>query len=86
MGIRQFKPVTKGTRFRTVSDGLPHALLLPAHVRRPDAGDLHAEELLDRRADLRLRRVGMHLEGVFAAVLIRRRALLGDQRAHDGAM
>jgi len=43
----------------TVSDGLPHALLLPAHVRRPDAGDLHTEELLDGSASIDLSPYGI---------------------------
>src|SRR6476661_2322584 len=66
--------------------GLAHALFLTALVGRPDARDLHAEELLDRLADLRLRRVGMNFERVFAALLISRRGLLGDERADDGTM
>src|SRR5262245_55977816 len=71
---------------RTTTDASTHALFLAAHVRGPDASHFHAEQLLDRRANLRLRCVGMHFEGVLAAILIRGRALLGDQRTHDSAM
>src|SRR4051812_27547263 len=70
----------------TTTDVGAHALGLAALVGRPDAGDLHAEELLDRSADLRLRRVGVDFERVLAALLISRRGLLGDDRADDGAV
>src|SRR3954464_7130412 len=70
----------------TAADGLAHALLLAAHVRRPHASDFHAEELLDGRANLRLGGIGVHLEGVLPAILIRRRALFGDERADNGLM
>src|SRR5678815_4019387 len=70
----------------TTADVAAHALFLAAHVRRPYAGDFHAEQLLDRRADLRLRRVRMNLEGVLAFRLIRGRCLFGDDRPHDGPM
>src|SRR5687768_8456096 len=63
-----------------------HALLLPALVRRPDAGHLDPEQLLDRGTDLRLRRLGMDLECVLTALLIGSGALLGDQRPHDRAV
>src|SRR5688572_11369378 len=63
-----------------------HALLLAALIRRPHTRHLDPEQLLDRRADLRLRRVGVHLERVLAALLVRGRALLGDQRPHDRAV
>src|SRR6185436_14100567 len=68
------------------ADVVAHALRLAALIGRPDAGDLHAEELLDRFADLRLRRVGVDFERVLAALLISRRGLLGDDRADDGAV
>src|SRR6185503_21164405 len=71
---------------RTTVDVVAHELRLAALVGPPDPGDLHAEELLDRGADLRLRRVGVDFERVFAALLITRRGLLGDDRADDGAM
>src|SRR5512146_1556449 len=71
---------------RTATDRASHALLLAALVRGPDTGDVYAEQLLDRGADLRLGRVGVHLEGVFPARHVRCRGLLGDQRPHDGAM
>src|SRR3954462_510669 len=70
----------------TTTGRLAHALFLAALIGRPDAGDLHAEELLDRGADLRLRRVGVNFKSVLAALLISRRGLLGDDRAHDRAM
>src|SRR3954469_8363248 len=68
------------------ADVVAHALRLAALIGRPDASDFHAEELLDRCADLRLRRVGVNFERVLAALLISRRGLLGDDRADDGAM
>src|SRR3954465_9710609 len=71
---------------RTTADVGAHALDLAALIGRPDASDFHPEELLDRLADLRLRRVGVDFERVFAALLISVGALLGDDRADDGAM
>src|SRR3954469_10019987 len=70
----------------TTSDVGAHALGLAALVGGPDAGDLHAEELLDRQADLRLRRVGVDFERVLAALLVTEGCLLGHDRADDGAM
>src|ERR1043165_6780694 len=70
----------------TTADVGAHALGLAALVGRPDAGDSDAEELLDRGADLRLRRVGVDFERVFAALLVAERRLLGHDRADDGAM
>src|SRR5205814_9788605 len=69
---------------RPTADELAHALFLPALIRGPHVGHLHAEQLLDGRANLRLRRIRMDLKRVLAAVLIRRRGLLGDQGTDDG--
>src|SRR3989440_10726141 len=52
-----------------------------AHVGH---GDL--EQRLDRRADLRLGRRGVHAEGVLLACLVGRRGFLGDDRTHDQAV
>src|SRR3569623_1528041 len=68
---------------RLATGRLAYALRLAALVRRPHTRDVHGEQLLDRAPDVRLRRVGVHLDRVLAALLIRRRALLGDDRADD---
>src|SRR5688500_7553944 len=57
---------------------------LPPLLRGPHSRHLHTPELLDRLADRRLRRFGMNLERVLAPLLVRHRALLGDDRADDG--
>src|SRR3569833_1841653 len=71
---------------RLAADVVADALGLAALVRRPHAGHLPTEQLLDGRAELRLRGVGMHLELVLAAVLIGGRRLLGDDWTYDRAM
>src|SRR2546423_9546101 len=68
----------------TTSDRLTDATILAAMVRGPDAGDRHVEELLDRVSDLSLRRFRMNTERVLAAILVRPRGLLGDDRRDDG--
>jgi hypothetical protein len=72
--------------WRTTTDLLSNPALLSALVGSPDARDLHAEQFLDGGADGRLGRIARDAERVFAALLIRRRALLGDDRADDCAM
>src|SRR5215469_6252453 len=59
------------------------AAVLAQAVLRPHLGDLHAEQLLDRRLDLVLGRplVDLEREGVAVRGLVR--ALLGDERPHD---
>src|ERR1043166_3234141 len=71
---------------RAVARRLPHAAELSPLLRRPHAGDLHAEELLDGLPDLRLGSVGMDLERVLGAILIGGRRLLGDVRTDDRAI
>src|SRR5215467_3901048 len=56
---------------------------LGAHHQRPDVRHRHIEQLLDRRPDLGLRRLGVDPEGVFLARLVGRRRLLGDHRPDD---
>src|SRR5919205_3967807 len=62
--------------------GQPAALGLGAHRRGADLDDLDVEQLLDRLADLRLVRVGMHAERVLV-VRGEHVALLADDRADD---
>src|SRR5829696_342994 len=71
---------------RLAPDALPHPLVLPAVVRRPHSGHLDAEQRLNGLANLQLVGVGVHLEVVLPAVLVRDRARFGDERPHDGAM
>src|SRR3954469_13750824 len=71
---------------RTAASRLANATQLAALVRRPDSGDLHPEQLLDRLADCRLRRGRRNLECVLAPILPGDGRLLGDDRADDGAM
>src|SRR6476661_8169218 len=63
--------------------GPPPHHLVPAHLHRADGRDGYAEELLERRADLVLVGLGVHLEGVDLRRLIRGRALLGHDRPYD---
>src|ERR1700680_909301 len=69
----------------TTADDLSHAAIFTAVVRGPDAGDRDVEELLDRFSDVDLGRLRVHTKGVFTAILIRRRGLLGDDRSDDCA-
>src|SRR5215213_7340227 len=71
---------------RTAASRLANATQLAALVRRPDSGDLHPEQLLDRLADCRLRRVWRNLEHVLTPVLTGDGRLLGHDRTDDGAM
>src|SRR6266542_678708 len=71
---------------RPSTDGAADPARLSALVRRPYAGDLHSEQLLDSCPDGGLRRVAGDAERVFAALLIRRRGLLGDDRTDERAM
>src|SRR5215207_7977487 len=70
----------------TAAGRLSHAAQLAALVGRPDTHHLDSEQLLDRLANRRLRRVGRYLEHVLAAVLPRDGRLLGHERTHDGAI
>src|SRR5690242_14147230 len=54
-----------------------------AHLHGADAGGRDAEQFLQRVTDLVLVRLGVHLEGVHLAGLVRRRALLGDHGPDD---
>src|SRR6266705_5508373 len=54
-----------------------------AHHQGAHVGHGDLEQRLDRRADLRLGRGGVHAEGVLFAGLVGRRGFLGDDRAHD---
>src|SRR5262245_1865363 len=56
---------------------------LGAHHECPDVRHRHVEQFLDRQPDLRLRRLGVHPEGVFLARLVGRRRLLGHHGADD---
>src|SRR5579863_2705518 len=58
------------------------ALLLAAHVDGVDVEHIHAEDLFDGMADLRLRRIRVHDERVLRAEGIRH-GLLGDTRRED---
>src|SRR5665213_850235 len=71
---------------RLATGRLPHALRLAALVRRPHAGHVHLEQLLNRVPDVGLRRIRVNLERVLAALLIRRRTFLGDEGANDGVV
>src|SRR5688500_7552992 len=73
---------------RAAAGGLADAARLATVVRRPDALDLHPEQLLDRLTNRRLGRFRVNLERVLGAfrLLVRRRRLLGQDRAHDGAV
>src|SRR5215216_5256484 len=71
---------------RPAAAGLPHAPHLAALVGRPHARHLDAEQLLDRLLHGQLVRLRVDLEVVLAALLVGHRALLGDDRAHDGAV
>src|SRR5512143_2466652 len=68
---------------RAPADVPPVAALLRAHHEGPDIGDAHAEQLLDRLANLRLGRLDVHAERVFLARLVGGRRLLGHHRSHD---
>src|SRR5689334_18192695 len=57
-----------------------------AHLHGAHSRGRDPEELLQRVADLVLVGLGMHLEGVHLARLVRGRALLGHHRAHDDLM
>src|ERR1043166_1459281 len=58
--------------------------LRPPHLHRPHGGDVDAELVLQRLADLVLVRLGVHLEGVLLPRLEGRGALLGDQGPDHG--
>src|ERR1700686_109741 len=58
----------------------------PTHVGRPDACDLDPEQRFHSLANSGLRGLWYNLEGVLAALLITRGALLRHNRAHDRAM
>src|SRR5213593_1491680 len=59
----------------------PAGHLRAPHLHRAHRSDVDAELLLQRLADLVLVRLRMHLEGVLLPGLVRRGALLGDERA-----
>src|SRR6266516_2391150 len=59
---------------------------LRAHHQRAHVGHRHLEQRLNRRLDLRLRRLWMTLERVRLVGLEGRRGLLGDERPHDHLM
>ena len=64
----------------------PCRFVLAALVRRPHARSPSRRTAARSPRGSAACRVGVHLEGVLAAILIRRRALLGDERPHDRAM
>src|SRR4051812_39928022 len=70
----------------TTSDGLADAPRLAARIRCPDSDNLHPEELLDGRPNGVLVGIRSHLKRVFAAILVRGRCLLRDDRADNCAM
>src|SRR6266571_8256928 len=64
----------------------PQRAALGTHHQRAHVGHRHLEQRLERRLDLRLRRLRMALERVRLVGLEGRRGLLGDERAHDHLM
>ena len=69
---------------RPAPGGLAHALRLAALRSVQTPVTCTPNSCSTRPPDVRLVRRRVHLERVLAALLVRRRALLGDHRAHDG--
>src|SRR5690606_29396796 len=67
-------------RITTLAETANRALALSLHVQNLNRFNLHIEELLDSLFDLRLGRIGCHLEHNLAMLLGKHRGLFGDMR------